>query len=100
MVGTTDALLTDLRANAAQAALKLGDWDAAIETATAVLEAVPTHAKALYRRASAHARRDGDGDASRARADLRALLKVQPSNGAASRLLDSLPADSRGGIMV
>ena len=101
MVGTTDALLTDLRANAAQAALKLGDWDAAIETATAVLEAVPTHAKALSRRASAHASRDGDGDASRARADLRALLKVQPSNGrAASRLLDSLPADSRGGIMV
>lgn len=50
-----DALLIDLRSNAAAACLKIGDWDGAIEGASAVLETQPKHPKALFRRAKAKA---------------------------------------------
>ena len=51
---TLDRLLRDIRSNAAAAALKIGEWDAAVAAATAVLNEEPTHEKALYRRASAY----------------------------------------------
>ena len=46
--------------------------------------------KALYRRAAARVGRAAPGDTELARADLRALLRVQPHNSAAQKLLDGL----------
>jgi regulator of sirC expression with transglutaminase-like and TPR domain len=83
-----DALRVDLRSNAAAAAIKLGEWDTAVQACGAVLESEPTHAKALYRRATAY---EATGESAKARADLTALLLAQPSNAAAKKLLAALP---------
>jgi len=90
LAAALDALLVDLRSNAAAAALVLRDWDGAIDAATAVLQAQPAHAKALYRRARGRA---ATGDIPQARADLEALLRAQPSNAAARKLLEELPCE-------
>lgn len=86
-----DRLLRDLRSNAAAAALKLEQWEVAVTASTAVLADEPTHAKALYRRASAYLgwRRDAN-DVTAATKDLQVLLKAQPSNAAARALLDGI----------
>ena len=89
MLRTMDALLIDLMSNAAAAALRLEDWAGACEMASAVLEVSPRHAKALYRRASASA---ALGERRAARADLEALLALEPKNAAGKRLLDELAA--------
>ena len=92
--GALTALLTDLRSNAAAAALKAEDWEAAIACASSVLEDDPSHAKALYRRASACIARAQPADALSARADLIKLVELQPHNGDAMRLLARLPQPS------
>ena len=83
-----EALLVDLRSNAAAACLKIEDWDGAIESADQVLESQPDHGKALYRRAKAYA---AQGMHSMARTDLGKLLTLQPSNAAAKKVLSELP---------
>ena len=85
-------LRRDLRNNGAQAALKLSEWDAAVELASAVLkgEGERCNSKALFRRASACAARAGDGDAASARKDLTRLLEIEPGNGGARKLLASI----------
>lgn len=87
----TQTLRRDLQNNAAQAALNLGEWDEAIRTATLVLDDVPEQPKALYRRASARVARDAEGDQELARIDLQILLRVQPQNIAARKMLEMLP---------
>lgn len=79
-------LLRDLRSNAAAAALKISEWQVAVECATAVLQTDPNHIKALFRRASAYAARGDEGDSTKAIDDLDALLKLQPQNSAARKL--------------
>jgi tetratricopeptide (TPR) repeat protein len=94
LVNALSALLRDLRSNAAAAAIKLDEWDEAIRATTAVLKEEPQHIKALYRRATALiSRRNGSSsdDIERARTDLVGLLKVQPQNAAARKLLETLP---------
>lgn len=83
-----EALIIDLRSNAAAACLKIEDWEGAIECADEVLEAHPGHEKALFRRARAYASKD---EPDRARIDLQALLAAQPRNAAARKLLAELP---------
>ena len=88
---TVRQLRRDCHANAAQAALKLEEWDAAVHHATQALAAEPAHPKALFRRASAlHSRAKGAADATQARADLEQLIALQPDNAAAKKLLASL----------
>ena len=82
-----DALLVDLRSNAAAACLKIEDWDGAIEASSAVLEQQPKHTKALYRRARAKA---ALGQVKAAQADVQALLIVEPGNAAGKKLRDEL----------
>ena len=84
------SLRRDLRNNGAQAALKLGEWEEAVRLAGLVLEADAAQPKALFRRASALVARGAEGDAERARADLRALLNAQPGNQAAQQLATQL----------
>jgi len=86
----TRSLRRDLQNNAAQAALTLKEWDEAIRAASAVLADESAQPKALYRRAAAHVGRAAAGDLDLARADLKALLRVQPHNGAARKMLDEL----------
>jgi len=86
----TRTLLRDLQNNAAQAALGLEEWDEAVRCATAVLEYESAQPKALYRRSLARIGRAAEGDQALARADLKALLRVDPRNGAARKLLDGL----------
>ena len=83
----TRTLRRDLHANSAAAALKLGEWEAAIECSSAALRAEASHAKARYRRACAYVGRGKTRDYALAIADLEALLAAQPANGAASALL-------------
>ena len=98
---TLNELLRDLRSNGAQAAIMHEDYTTAIDLASAVLgmEGYEKHEKALYRRAFARLRRENGAtwpeDVKAAKADLEALLKVQPNNGAARKLLDDLEASRR-----
>ena len=88
---TVRQLRRDCHANAAQAALKLEEWDAAVHHATQALAAEPAHPKALFRRATAlHSRAKGAADATQARADLEQLIALQPDNAAAKKLLASI----------
>ena len=98
-------LLRDLRNNGAQAALALGEWEIAISQASEALKCADAldgdcnlpggaggancraREKALFRRASAHAGRGEAAGAGPARADLEALLRLQPDNKAARALL-------------
>ena len=86
----TGTLRRDLQNNGAQAALTLREWDEAIRLSSEVLALETAQPKALYRRAAARVGRAAPGDAELARADLRALLRVQPHNSAAHKLLDGL----------
>ena len=86
----TGTLRRDLQNNGAQAALTLREWDEAIRLSSEVLALETAQPKALYRRAAARVGRAAPGDAELARADLRALLRVQPHNSAAQKLLDGL----------
>jgi len=85
------SLRRDLLNNAAQAALNAGAWEAAIESATAVLKLEPTNAKALYRRASGYMH---SARAEEARADLLTLLSAQPTHRAAHELLRAVGPSS------
>lgn len=84
LLDSAAALRRDLLNNAAQAALNAREWDAAVESATAVLKLDPTNAKGLYRRASGYMH---SARAAEARADLMALLAAQPTHRAAHELL-------------
>ena len=86
----TGTLRRDLQNNGAQAALTLREWDEAIRLSSEVLALETAQPKALYRRAAARVGRAAPGDTELARADLRALLRVQPHNSAAQKLLDGL----------
>ena len=92
MAESARVLRRDCRNNGAQAALKLREWDAAVELASAVLtgDGEQGNSKALFRRASAYTARAGDDDAARARQDLTKLLALEPGNGAARKLLASI----------
>ena len=111
---------SDLRANAAAAAVKLKEWDLVVEATSSVLkvraptppaaltcrtrlhgtccllltvvaltrQAEPTHAKALFRRATAY---EAQGEHVKARGDLETLLEAQPRNAAARKMLEGLP---------
>ena len=85
---TIDALLTDLRSNAAAAALKMEDYSTVLNTCDKVLENNSFHAKCLYRRAKAYA---AIGEEEAAKRDLKRLIKKQPDNVAARKLLETLP---------
>jgi len=98
---TATELRRDLLNNAAQAALKAHEWDAAIDSATAALELISkddssssnnSRAKALFRRASAYISQ-GSG-VEMARADLCQLLELQPQNKAAKALLDTTSSNA------
>jgi len=87
---TVRCLRRDLHSNAAQACLALREWHEAAALATAALEAEPNLPKALYRRAAALVAMEGDeASAAQARADLEDLIRQQPRNGAALKLLQS-----------
>ena len=89
LVGSIDRLLIDLRSNAAAAALKIEEWEVAIEVASSVIDKEPNHVKALYRRAKA---REANGARAGARIDLHALLKADPRNVAGRKFLADLDA--------
>ena len=77
---TVRQLRRDCHANAAQAARRLEEWDAAVHHATQALAAEPAHPKALFRRASRAAqpregRRRRDAGARRPRAADRAAAR-------------------------
>lgn len=84
------ALRRDLRNNAAQAANKAGEFEVALQCASAVLAEDAAQPKALYRRAVAYAGRAAAGDVALARTDLETLLAAQPTNAAARKLRDEL----------
>eukprot|EP00392_Amoebophrya_sp_AT5.2_P011156 g11231.t1 len=73
----TDALQKSLNLNLAQAGLKTGDWELAVQRANLVLAAEPENAKALFRRASALIKME---EFDQAKADLTLANKIDPKD--------------------
>ena len=71
--------------NQAQCQLQLRAWAKAEKLCDGVLQREPRHAKALYRRGAALMRQ---GEARRARADLRAAYRAAPTDRGVRQLLD------------
>ena len=71
--------------NQAQCQLQLQAWTRVEELCDRVLEREPSHTKALYRRGAALMRQ---GQATRARADLRAAYRAVPTDRGVRQLLD------------
>jgi tetratricopeptide (TPR) repeat protein len=80
-------LRTSLHLNLAAAALKLLEWNVVKAACASVLAVDDAHAKALFRLAKAH---EGEGDFAAAVSTVSKLLKSEPQNGDARRLLDAL----------
>jgi tetratricopeptide (TPR) repeat protein len=71
--------------NQAQCQLQLQAWAKAEELCDRVLQREPSHAKALYRRGAALMQQ---GEATRARADLRVAYRAAPTDRGVRQLLD------------
>lgn len=83
------ALRTSFLLNAAMAALKLEEWASAKAACELVLTDDEGNRKALFRLAKAF---EGEGELGRAVSALLTLVKADPKNGDARRLLDGLRA--------
>eukprot|EP00327_Prymnesium_parvum_P028452 CAMPEP_0195583068 /NCGR_PEP_ID=MMETSP0814-20130614/23437_1 /TAXON_ID=97485 /ORGANISM="Prymnesium parvum, Strain Texoma1" /LENGTH=302 /DNA_ID=CAMNT_0040720805 /DNA_START=209 /DNA_END=1117 /DNA_ORIENTATION=+ len=80
-------LRTVLHLNVAAAGLKMSEWALAQSACEYVLSVEPNHPKALYRLAKAH---EGAQDFAKSLVIVHRLLKVDPSNNEARRLLVNL----------
>uniref|UniRef100_A0A7S4HHM3 peptidylprolyl isomerase n=1 Tax=Odontella aurita TaxID=265563 RepID=A0A7S4HHM3_9STRA len=87
------ALLLTLHTNLSTVCFKQNKLRISRDVASKALEVDPNHVKALFRRAAARRKM---GDDEEARADLRAALKVDPSNAAVKRELMSLKKGIEG----
>jgi len=82
-------LQVDLNNNAAQAAIKLEEWELAAACADKALKVQPENVKAAYRLGVA---RQSQGDLDSARKQMKKVLQLDPKNKAAAAALEGLAA--------